>query len=327
MTEEPYALTSVKVRPKRGAYKNLEGCLIQGSLDGRTWVTLTQLTAEDVPEKQDWVEKTITDVGGYTYFRYITNILSHGDVADIAFYGAPAAAATNIPAAEKYPVATYTTFDGELNYTGLRAESIDGSLSGEIFGYGSIWFLNKEGDKNYESLFDNNSATMVDFEKAGALVFAGIKLDAPTVITEVRLLPGTQSHDLNNISGAHMQGSVDGINWVDLATFGDSDIPAAQTWVSKTVTDTTAYTYVRYAPSEYAGDPMAEALFFGTVAETPVETAAPETAAPEVVAPETEAPTTGTDTPVAPQTFDMGVIAAVAAVVSAAGYAVAKKRK
>jgi hypothetical protein len=72
---------------------------------------------------------------------------------------------------------------------------------------------------------------------------------------------------------------------------------------------------------------MAEVAFFGTVAETPAETAAPETAAPEVVAPETEAPTTGTDTPVAPQTFDAGVIAAVAAVVSAAGYAVARKRK
>ena len=56
-------------------------------------------------------------------------------------------------------------------------------------------------------------------------------------------------------------------------------------------------------------------------------TAAPETAAPETAAPETETPTTGTDTPVAPQTFDAGVIAAVAAVVSAAGYAVARKRK
>ncbi len=57
------------------------------------------------------------------------------------------------------------------------------------------------------------------------------------------------------------------------------------------------------------------------------ETAAPETAAPETAAPETEAPTTGTDTPVAPQTFDFGVIAAAVAVVSAAGYAIARKRK
>ena len=49
-------------------------------------------------------------------------------------------------------------------------------------------------------------------------------------------------------------------------------------------------------------------------------------------APETEAPSVdvpaGTDTPTeAPQTFDMGVIAAVVAVVSAAGYAIARKKR
>ncbi len=73
---------------------------------------------------------------------------------------------------------------------------------------------------------------------------------------------------------------------------------------------------------------------------TAPETAAPETAAPETTAPETTAPETAapetdapvvtpptTDTPVAPQTFDAGIIAAVAAVVSAAGYAIARKRK
>ncbi len=47
-----------------------------------------------------------------------------------------------------------------------------------------------------------------------------------------------------------------------------------------------------------------------------------------VDAPETEAEVVDTvvDTPAAPQTFDAGVIAAVAAIVSAAGYAISKKR-
>ncbi len=78
--------------------------------------------------------------------------------------------------------------------------------------------------------------------------------------------------------------------------------------------------------------------------EAPVETAAPETEAPvveteaeteaevveteapvvETAAPETEAEVI--EAPAAPQTFDFGVIAAIAAVVSAAGYAVSKKR-
>ena len=51
----------------------------------------------------------------------------------------------------------------------------------------------------------------------------------------------------------------------------------------------------------------------------------PETEAPETTAEETvEAPAETTE---APQTFDMGVIAAALAAVSAAGYAVSKKRR
>ena len=48
--------------------------------------------------------------------------------------------------------------------------------------------------------------------------------------------------------------------------------------------------------------------------------------APETTAPSEDTPTSGTDTPVAPQTFDMGILAAAAAVISAAGYALTKKR-
>ena len=65
-----------------------------------------------------------------------------------------------------------------------------------------------------------------------------------------------------------------------------------------------------------------------TVAETEAETTAPETEA-ETTA-ETEAAEETVETPAettAPQTFDMGVIVAALAAVSAAGYAVSKKRK
>ena len=61
------------------------------------------------------------------------------------------------------------------------------------------------------------------------------------------------------------------------------------------------------------------------VVEEP-ETTAPVVEEPETAAPETEAPAEVVETPVAPQTFDFGVVAAIAAVVSAAGYALSKKR-
>ncbi len=313
--DEPHALKSFKVMPKRGAYANLEGCLIQGSMDGRTWVTLCQLTAEDVPTKQEWITKEVNGTEGYLYFRYVTNIRSHGDIADILFFGEPAAAAANIPAAEKYPVATYEKFLGTMVDTGITSTSVDGSITGTIMGFGDIWFLDKDGEDGLALAFDGDLATSVGFEKLGPGYFVGLKLDAPTVITEAKLYPEA-SNGLKIVSGAHLQGSVDGINWVDLAVFTDADIPAAQEWVGKAVTDTTAYNYVRYAPSTYSGTAMCEVAFIGTAAaETPAETAAPAVDTP------------ATDTPVAPQTFDAGVIAAVAAVVSAAGYAITKKRK
>ncbi len=60
--------------------------------------------------------------------------------------------------------------------------------------------------------------------------------------------------------------------------------------------------------------------------ETEPETVAPETEAPVVeTQPETTAPVVS-EPVVAPQTFDFGVVAAVCAVVSLAGYAVSKKR-
>ncbi len=81
-----------------------------------------------------------------------------------------------------------------------------------------------------------------------------------------------------------------------------------------------------------AGEPSATPTAAPVEEETTApETAAPETTAPETTAPETTAPADETVTapaPVeaAPQTFDIGVIAGVAAIVSAIGYAVAKKR-
>ena len=73
--------------------------------------------------------------------------------------------------------------------------------------------------------------------------------------------------------------------------------------------------YATSATDTVGWDPAAHGLTF-VFAEEVVETEAPETVVEEVV----DAPAA------APQTFDAGVIAAVAAIVSAAGYALSKKR-
>jgi len=100
------------------------------------------------------------------------------------------------------------------------------------------------------------------------------------------------------------------------------------------VTAAEQYTVYPDGTKETVEAPETEAPVAETEAPV-VETEAPaveteaevvETEAPvvETAAPETEAEVV--ETPAAPQTFDFGVIAAIAAVVSAAGYAVSKKR-
>lgn len=106
-TSEPYALTEVKIMPREANFARTEGATIQGSNDGATWVTLAKYTAEDVladDAEQTWISKTITDTNGYTMFRYVSDGTQHGDVAEVAFYGAPASAAAEAPATEETPV-------------------------------------------------------------------------------------------------------------------------------------------------------------------------------------------------------------------------------
>jgi len=87
------------------------------------------------------------------------------------------------------------------------------------------------------------------------------------------------------------------------------------------------------APETAAPETEAPAETAAPETEAPAETAAPETeapaetAAPETAAPETVAPAAPAETETAAQTFDAGIIAAAAAVVSAAGYAISRKRK
>lgn len=115
---------------------------------------------------------------------------------------------------------------------------------------------------------------------------------------------------------AKLAASVDEI----LAARNGEAVPApAETTAPETEPETTA---PETEPETTAPETEPET----TAPETEPETTAPETEPETVAAPaETEAP--AAPAPVAPQTFDAGIIAAVAATVSACGYAIAKKRK
>ena len=136
----------------------------------------------------------------------------------------------------------------------------------------------------------------------------------------------------------YVQGSNDGIVWEDICKFEEADcLPQdaeiddaeEQAWIVKPSTNANKYTMFRYVSDGTSHGDVAELKF---IAGTPavVETEAPVETEAEVV--ETEPEVVETEAPAveekveAPQTFDVAVIAAVAAVVSAAGYAISKKR-
>ncbi len=352
MFDEPMAITEVRILPKRGAY-SLMPYHVQGSNDGVNWVTLCEFTQEESPSKQEWTSKAITDPNGYLYVRYIADFEKIPAVADLMFFGNPAPAGETV-AAEPL-IATLDTFNGELDFLDETAVSVDGSLTGQIFGYGFGW---RDRDQGYAKAWDGDTATHYGQipRVRGTQYFTGIKPDAPVAAAQVRIY-------LEEISDTHyLQGSLDGQTWTTLASFGYADKPTVDGWYVKDITDTTEYAYFRWINDGcsdnsakeillYTADtiPAGELVYETEAPETAVpettalETAAPETAAPETAAPETAAPETAapeavetdapeTDAPEAPAEKDSNTgliigIAAIAVVVVAVAAIVLTKKK
>ena len=288
--------------------------------------------------------------GSYSMYRYIhLDEEKHGDTADIELYGvAKEATEVTDDMVTVVNVSDINTFYEDVETTDVQSVSVDGSIVGTVIGGGGAY----SDTASYACAWDNDPTTFYDPAAQTPKCWTGIQTAEPYVVTEVRVMP--REGQWARTDGAHVQGSNDGKTWVDLAVYTAEDCivdseesPAVQAFISKTVEGAAAYTYFRYANEGTQHGDVADVLLFGTTGEAaPVETEAPETEAPETEAPETEAPeteATETEAPEteapetvatpaaekeeAPETFDAGIIAAAAAVVSAAGYAIARKRK
>ncbi len=111
---EPFILTQVNIHSRSGYLDRYLGAMIQGSADGENWTTL--YTADAAAPAFEWnviADTALSENTGYRYYRYF-NETSHGDVAEVEFYGvslsgvpeaAIAAAAEEAPPAEAAPAA------------------------------------------------------------------------------------------------------------------------------------------------------------------------------------------------------------------------------
>lgn len=301
--DQAYELTEIRIHPCNSMPGDtMFGMSIQGSNDGVHWVDIVLFNQDSHgKEYHIFTPQTVTDqryidagytakkdeslfwrgTGAYSMYRYINQSSIYDSmIAEIELYGNPAEA-TELNSrilSEMRP--TLTFYRGNINVRNVHTTSESGALTGTVIGAGGTW------NKNfYENAFDGSNRTVYDPAVKGPECWAGLLLDEPAVITEVRVMPG-RGDRLTRTEGAHIQGSTDGIHWTSLASFDAWDCVEEQAWIIKAVTDPTPYTYIRYVSSGIQHGDAAELLFFGYPAtasedQPPAETV-PQTESPEI---------------------------------------------
>ena len=243
------------------------------------------------------------------------------------------------------PVLDYPSMDAMANsgagYATLEeaAASIGKTaVTGATFVTGS----NGYGNEGSENLWDNDTATKFctnEFPTQSLAMFAN-----PITVDGIIMATANDNASYNNRSPFEwaIYVSGDGENWTAIAYgddtfFEETDFTYYAAALSAPV-EGVKYVYFQSEGALSGTFQMSELVLTGAAGEAVAATTT-ETEAPveETMAPETEAADetvdmmaeTKTDTmkEEAPKTFDAGVIAAVAAAVSAAGYAISKKRK
>ena len=311
---------------------------------------------------QQWVSGTFTvEAGKHTFYLYAPtgmddSNLKSCDVYTIELYGN---AASDSAAAEATSETTASTETSEMEAPYLDYPSMDviansgagyatleeaaasigkTPITDAAFVAGSNGF-NNEGPEN---LWDNDTATKFcsgEFPTLSLAIYAN-------PITVDGIIMATANDNSNNANRNPFEWAVyvsaDGANWTAIA-YGDDTFFEDVDFTYYAAALSAPVEGVKYVAFQSEGGlsgvfQMSELVLTGTSSEAaPAETTAPETEATieETTAPATEAAETTAEETVeapaetteAPQTFDMGVIAAALAAVSAAGYAVSKKRR
>ena len=243
-----------------------------------------------------------------------------------------------------------TSADAKYPSSGVSVPDGSVAIKGTVIGNETGWGGNP--DTGAAAAFDGDINTFFDPLGTGD-GFCGMDAGKPYILTKVAIHP--RDAQLARFYGATIQGSNDGEEWTDI--WMSLDEATEWTWHEVEADDFdesgVAYRYYRYYNMLSHGD-VAEVELYGypedgvvdaapaeteapaeeTEAETVAETEAPAAEAETEAPAETEAaPEETVETPAettkeeAPQTFDAGIVAAAAAAVSAAGYALSKKRK
>ena len=193
-----------------------------------------------MPPMNNWVEVTITDPTAYRYLRYLSPDGGFCNVAEVEFY-TDSSAPPPPPPPDPEPGAT--------------------KLTGTPFGTSPSWVAGREFDK----AFDGNTATIFDYALANG-GYTGIDLGSAAnarTIVKLRFYPRSDwSGGGARMVGGKFQGSnvSSSSGFVDLYTV--TSAPALGSWVEVTISDLTAYRYLRYLSPDGGYANVAEVEFY-----------------------------------------------------------------
>ena len=288
---EPYILDKAVILSRADWNDRFVGAMIQGSNDGENWTTLW--TSDTTGTNPDYF--TVTEFEnntGYSQFRYF-NETNHGDVAEVEFYGQP----------------------GKVEAESKGFADVNAAAAGKnvITGYEFVSGSEGFGGEGPENLFDGETGTKFCTGTFPAEAVA--KLDGVYNLTGFTMATANDNADYNGRSPSDWTISVssDGENWTEFAKGDDSFFEETNFTYYAGEAAANGVSYVKFSAAGTASGTfqVSELTFFGDK-----DAAATDAATSTALSEKEEAP----------NTFDFGVVAAVAAVVSLAGFAVARKR-
>ena len=284
---EAYILDKVVIMSRADWNARFNGAMIQGSNDGENWTTLW--TSDGEGTNPDWY--TVTEFEnntGYSQFRYF-NTTEHGDVAEVEFYGNP----------------------GKVEVPSRGLADVTAAADGKniITGYEFVSGTDSFGGEGPENLWDGETST-----KFCTNVFPAesvVKLDGTYNITGFTMATANDNADYNGRSPNAWMISVsaDGENWTELAKGDDAFFEETNFtyYVGEGAADGISYVKFNAEGTASGTFQVSELTVFGDKAAEPVDEKLDQKAE-------------------APNTFDVGIIAAVTAVISLGGFAVSKKK-
>lgn len=270
-------LNEIKMMPRTGNVGRANGTIIQGSNDNVTWTNLTSpvigaLTNTWIDIKAD----KILDLNTYRYIRIYNSNEWFGNLAEVEFYGDFSFDVNSkIVPPDNYTKGSYYLYRKEvdriteaINEPGADKTALlqqllavkgllvsKGTLLADrititqpmVTASSSQWASSGSTgtpQQNGWRAFDGDINTATDTINNPSWILVDFGAGNEESIGSVKFYPRSSSPVLiQRMNGAVLQGSVDGINFVDLYTI--SNISAAQ-WYTVSITNHTPFRYFRY---------------------------------------------------------------------------------